>query len=341
MRRTLLLAFALAVAPAVHAGLGLTEIAGPDADHPVTVFYPTAQADQPVQLGPFNLQVARNAVPLRGNGRLVVLSHGSGGNALTYTELARRLVDAGFVVASPLHEGDNYRTTSDAGPVAWRRRPLEITRAIDTMGRDPRFGPLLALDKVGVHGMSAGGHTTLTLAGGRWSPSVLLRHCETRLDEDFTSCAGPSTLLKGDAFDTIKRTVTLGILRSRLDDTRWYAHTDARIAAAVAEVPFAADFDMASLASPPIPLGIVQAGQDRWLAPRFHSGQVLAACAACERLADEPTAGHASFLSPQVPPEALSGLLRTLLTDPPGFDRARVAPVHARITGFFTRHLAP
>jgi predicted dienelactone hydrolase len=33
--------------------------------------------------------------------------------------------------------------------------------------------------------MSAGGHTALSFAGGRWSPAQLRRHCEAHLAEDF------------------------------------------------------------------------------------------------------------------------------------------------------------
>ena len=42
----------------------------------------------------------------------------------------------------------------------------------------------ISLDKVGMYGMSAGGHTALSLAGGRWSPSLLKAHCEAHIAED-------------------------------------------------------------------------------------------------------------------------------------------------------------
>jgi hypothetical protein len=109
------------------------------------------------------------------------------------------------------------------------------------------------------------------------------------------------------------------------------------VAAVVAGVPFSADFDMASLAAPPVPLGLVTAGQDRWLIPRFHGDRVLAACTACERVAALPHAGHGALLSPL--PPGLTGLAGDLLNDPPGFDRAEMAEVDRRITAFFAKHL--
>ena len=116
-------------------------------------------------------------------------------------------------------------------------------------------------------------------------------------------------------------------------------HEDPRIVAVVAAVPAAAIIDMASLAKPRVPLGLVTASKDRWLLPRFHSDRVLAACTGCEHLADLPTGGHGAYLSPL--PPVFDGVLGEMMNDPPGFDRVLVAPAHARITAFFTRHLLP
>lgn len=57
------------------------------------------------------------------------------------------------VVAIPEHRGDNWHETDDAGPESWKRRPKEISRAIDAVSRAARFGPLVNTDKVGVHGV--------------------------------------------------------------------------------------------------------------------------------------------------------------------------------------------
>ena len=169
------LTLAAAIATPTHAGMGQGQLPGIQGDGPVTLFYPTAEADQVVRRGPFTLQLAPGAEPARGNGRLVVLSHGSGGAPWVHTDLARALVQAGYVVAMPEHRGDNSRDTSEPGPVSWKLRPLEVSRAIDAVGASPRLAPLLALDRVGVAGQSAGGHTALSLAGGVWSPAQIGR----------------------------------------------------------------------------------------------------------------------------------------------------------------------
>lgn len=337
-----LLACALAFAAAcVQAGVGLTQLPGVQGDGPVTVFYPSQAGDQSVQQGPFTIQLAPQGEPQRGNGRLVVISHGSGGNPWVHSDLARTLVRAGFVVAMPQHHADHAQDPSRPGPESWKLRPAEVSRAIDAVAADPRFAPMLVLDKVGMYGMSAGGHTALSLAGGRWSPAQLRRHCEAHIADDFQTCVGLATRLRSDVLDGIRKTVALAIIRRRLDDEAWHTHADPRIRAVVAGVPFAADFDAGSLAAPRVPLALVVARQDRWLAPRFHSDRVLAACKGCEVLADMPAAGHGALLSPPPPLDRLGELAAELLRDPPGFDRSALPEVDARISAFFTRHLLP
>ncbi len=327
------------MALAAQAAVGVAELPGLAGDGPVTVFYPTSGTVQALKRGPFTIQAAENAAPVAGNGRLVVVSHGSGGSAWTYSDLARALVEAGFVVAMPLHRGDNYADMSEVGPPSWRRRPAEVSRAIDAMARDARFATLLRLDKVGMYGMSAGGHTALTLAGGRWSPAVLARHCEAHISDDFATCVGLSTSLKGDMFDGTRKTISLWVISWRLSDATWQTYSDPRVKAVVAGVPFAADFDFASLATPRVPLGLVIAGKDIWLTPRFHVGAVRAACKACELVADIPNGGHGALLSPM--PPGLTGRLAELINDPPGFDRGVLPEVDRKIAAFFSRHLLP
>jgi len=333
-----LLAAALAVlAAGAQAAVGLTEIDGKDVR--VTVYYPSGSEAQPLKRGPFTFHVALQGAPVRGNGRLVVISHGSGGSPWVHSDLARALVEGGFAVAIPEHRGDNYKDPSSAGPESWKRRPAEVSRSIDAVGQDPRFAPLLALERVGMYGMSAGGHTALSLAGGRWSPAQLRDHCEAHIAEDFYTCVGLAARLNGDFLDGFKKTAAMAVIRWRFGDAAWYTYTEPRIAAVVAAVPYAVDFDPASLAAPRVPLALVTARQDKWLIPRFHSDRVLQACAGCERLGDFPDGGHGALLSPL--PPGLSGLAADLLNDPPGFDRSALTEVDRKIVAFFAKHLLP
>ncbi len=341
MRNCFITSLLLLAAACAQAGMGFTELAGLPGDGPVTVYYPTAGEGQRVQRGPFALQLDPQGPPVRGNGRLVVISHGSGGSPWTYTDLARTLVDDGFIVALPRHRGDNHTDPSSPGPDSWKQRPAEVSRAIDAVARDSRFAPLLALDKVGMYGMSAGGHTALSLAGGRWSPAQFAKHCEANIADDFQTCVGLMTRLTGGMFDGLKKTVAVAVIGQKFSDVGWQVHTDPRIRAVVAGVPLAADFDMDSLAAPRVPLGLVTARQDKWLIPRFHSDRVLQACKNCELVAELPTGGHGALLAPPPPADALSKLAQDLLLDPPGFDRSVLPAVDRQITAFMRKHLLP
>ena len=337
MSRALLGALLFFAVFLARAGTGVDEVQGLDGDGPVTVFYPTAAEDKPLQRGPFTFSLAWQGKPARGNSRLVVISHGSGGSPWVYADLARTLAGAGFVVALPVHRGDNFKDASQAGPESWQRRPAEVSRAIDAVSRDGRFAELLKTDKVGVYGMSAGGHTALTLAGGRWSRAGFARFCDAHIAEDFPACAGLLTRLKGNFLDAWKIATFRTFINWRFSDPTPQAYRDPRVKAVVAGVPYAADFDMASFASLEAPLGLVTADRDKWLVPRFHSGAVLKACKQCELVAEIKGGGHGALLSPY--PPGLPEIAAELMDDPPGFDRKTLPEVDRRITAFFVRHL--
>ena len=326
---------------AAEAATGLAEIQGSHGlELVVAVFYPTQAEGPPVQRGQFSLPLVEQAPPARGNGRLVVISHGSPSNPWMNADLAIALTRAGFIVAAPWHLRDNSNDSSDAGPVSWTRRPHEMSAAIDAVLADPRFGPLLVPERMGAYGMSAGGLTVLTLAGGRWSPSALREHCLAHLEEDFVTCVGPTTTsLNGDSLDRIKLSLARWVIGWKLDDLSFYGHTDTRIAAVVAGVPHAAAFDPATLVAPRVPLGLITARKDIWLVPRFHGLAVVEACIGCEWLADLAEGGHGALLSPQPKRE---GRIAELVNDPVGFDRATQVPaMNARVVDFFKRQLLP
>ena len=324
--------------PAAQAATGVTVLPAGATDGPITVFYPTAATAMPTQRGPFTVNIAVGGPPERGNGRLIVVSHGSGASAWVYNDLAQHLVASGFIVAVPEHAGDNWHDHSKIGPQSWKLRPLEVSRAIDAITRDDHFAPLVDAQRVGVWGMSAGGHTALALAGGRWSPARLLSHCEAHLADDFAACTGAASTLKGDGWDGLKKMIAMPLIRWHLrGDEAWYGHTDPRIQAIVAGVPVAADFDLATLAKPLVPLGLIQAERDLWLVPKFHSGAVIEACKPCELLASLPTAGHGALLA--LLPSDNPPRIQRLVADPPGFNRAELPALYGRISAFFNKHL--
>lgn len=329
----------LASAAALAQGMGYRSLRQRDGGI-LTLFYPSAGPEIAMKRGPFTLTVIPDGQLVPGNEHLIVISHGSGGSPWVHADLARALVLSGFTVAIPTHQGDNYLDASEPGPPSWRRRPREISDAIDLIAAQAPLAAGLRLDAVGVFGGSAGGHTVLSLAGGVWSDARFRDHCDQHLQEDFSSCVGFTTLQRGDLLDGIKRWVARSVIDWRFSDATPQRAEDPRVRAAVAMVPFAADFDPASLARPRIPLGLVIAEKDVNQIPRFHALAVRSACGAnCELVMDLPDAGHGSMLSP-IPPFQPGSIADRLLSDPDGFDRQRDIPeLNARIVEFFERHL--
>ena len=305
-----------------------------------TVFYPSNEIEARVKKGPFELSWASNASASRGNGRLIVISHGSGGSPWVHTDVARVLVKRGFVVALPQHRGDNNLDHSNPGPSSWALRPMEVSQAIDAVSAYQPLSPFLSLDAVGIFGGSAGGHTALSLAGGEWSPSRFRDHCKQNIERDFSSCVGFITRLRGNWFDSVKVWLAKRIISWRFSDDDLHSYVDPRIKASVAMVPFAADFVPQSLTKPQIPLGLIIAGRDVNQVPSFHVEAILKACQPhCEVVMNLPEAGHGAMLSP-IPPFESGSIESRLLSDPASFNRSEnIAQLHELIADFFARYL--
>lgn len=348
-----LLAIGLA-SPALptRAQVGLSELRL--ADLPVTLVYPTAAIASPQAMGPITIEVARDAAPIPGRHRLVVMSHGTGGSVGVDHALAATLARAGFVVAQPLHAGDNFRDQSQAGPVAFHQRPLEVSRVIDALANDPAWSARLSLDQVGVHGMSAGGVTGLALAGAQWRLLDLVRHCERALEADLGFCLQGAKDPAKRAERSAQFAAVRGVPDAHLPEVMKVVHggltptgaapdprPDPRIAAVTLAVPVAAPFTAESLARVRIPVGLVRADQDQVLVPRFHTDHVLASCRSCTLLADLPGAGHFDVLWPWPPAVArqvAEGQVRGGEVNP-SFDPSLRQAAHDRIAAFHRRHL--
>jgi predicted dienelactone hydrolase len=342
-----------ATLPTAHAQVGFAQVLADDL--PVTLVYPTAQPAVAHAQGPFVLHVAPSA-PLQPppagqtRRRVVVLSHGTGGSPLADHELAATLARAGFVVAQPLHRGDNHLDTSLAGPESWKLRPGEITRALDALAAHPAWGPQLALERVGVHGMSAGGATALVMAGASWRLLDLVRHCQAHMEEDpgFCFTGVPDAAQQRARRESYER--ARGVPETFLPASLTAVHgaregstdlPDPRVAAVTVAVPVATLFPEAQLRRVRLPVGVVSAGRDTWLLPRFHSERLLLHCARCETLAHLAGAGHMDLLGPW--PADLAAAVAAKQTrggwPEAGFDPAQRRAAFDAMAAFFQREL--
>ncbi len=353
-RRILFAMAAAAVLTPAAAQVGMTQIQSGGLS--VTLVYPTLLAATPQAIGPFPVVVALDSPPAPrndgGTGRrsLIVLSHGTGGSPLADHQLAATLARAGFVVAQPLHQGDNHLDSSRAGPDAWQSRPREITRTLDALAAHPQWNRLLDVDRVGVHGMSAGGATALTMAGAGWRVLDLVNHCHTHLDDDPGFCFNglPDPQRQNERRASFER--ARGVPESYLPAFLTTVHgaglgsrPDARVVAVTVSVPVAALFSEASLQGIRVPVGVISAGRDTMLLPRFHSDRLLRHCGACEPIAHLAGAGHMDLLGPWPAALALAAAAQQARggMPEPGFDGELRQKAFDGVAVFYQRQLRP
>jgi predicted dienelactone hydrolase len=308
---------------------------------PITIWYPSKAPETPRTMGAFAFNAAWDAPAERGNGALVILSHGSGGSAMTYDDMARVLVDAGFVVACPEHSGDNWQDQSKTGPASWQIRPAEVSRTIDRIMVDARIAPYLQPGRVGIYGMSAGGLTALAFSGATWSLDRLVKHCADHFDEDAGMCAFRELAAShgkpdNETLQHSKAEYTMGA-KSGMVDPKEYGANDSRVKAVVAAVPVTAVIDPGSLRAPLVPTALIAAEHDQVLAPKWHVLSVAKSCPTCVTLDTLRGGGHLSILSPL--PAIVAKDLGPWAQDPAGFDRMSLPLLYKKIAQFFLDHL--
>lgn len=108
---------------------------------------------------------------------LILLSHGSGGNAVGLGWLSAGLAARGAIVLAVNHPGS---TTGDSS--AWRSLDLgaragDLSAALDQVLADPAFAASIDPEKIYAVGFSLGGSTALGLGGARFDGAVQRANC--------------------------------------------------------------------------------------------------------------------------------------------------------------------
>jgi predicted dienelactone hydrolase len=294
----------------------------------VALYYPTSAPARAVPMGPFTVTAAIGAEPEAAFKGLIVLSHGTGGTELGHSSLAQALAQGGYLVAALRHPGDNWQDTSlRDGPGAARyfvQRPLQVSQVIDAVLQDPLWKGRIASDsrgpRIGAVGHSAGGYTVLALAGGQPDRARLAAHCTTDRANDPIFCGVARTLPPAMPAGAAVAPAVPSI-------------NDPRVRAVVALAPLGVPFTAASLAGITVPTLLVQAEQDRYLVPRFHSGWIARNMPQAQQV-NVPGAWHFVFMdTPSTPLPSPDG---DIGADPPGFDRAAFLEQLGRsLTAFF------
>lgn len=159
------------------------DVAHRDVPLPLHIWYPAARAagDVPELLGQnalfYGHYVLRDA-PLPPSAPVVILSHGSGGNAVQMGWLASHIANLGFIVVATNHPGTTSRDSLPARTVQIWERPEDLSAMIDWLEARPLDGFEADLNTVVSVGFSLGGHSALAMSGLRASKAQFIAYCE-------------------------------------------------------------------------------------------------------------------------------------------------------------------
>ncbi len=250
---------------------------------------------------------------------MIVISHGNGGDFRSHHDTAKALAQAGFVVATLTHTGDNWRDQSRATDVVGRTRQLSVL--IDHMLTRWEGRGGIDADRIGAFGFSAGGFTVLAAAGGKPDLGRLADHC--RANAGFYDC----------------RLISQHPETMQAQGTPAPFPNDTRIKALVVAAPaLGFTYTREGLAAVTQPVQLWQAVADQILPAPFYAEPVRDGLPTSPEYHRIDGAGHFDFLPPCAP--ELAAAAPMICTPTPGFDRAAFHErLNAEVVRFFEAKL--
>lgn len=245
---------------------------------------------------------------------LVVISHGTGGGPAGHIDTAQALARAGFVVAAPMHPGDNFQDDRSVGKPEWiANRARDLSNVIDFMLANWEERARVAPKQVGVFGMSAGATAALVAIGGTPDLGRIAPHCATQ----------PEFVCK--------------IMKAQEPAAQQWVH-DPRIGAAVLTAPgLGFTFAPSGLAQVRVPVQLWVGSEDQTVPYETNGAIVMAQLGRSTDFHRVDGAVHLSFLAPCGP-----GSRPEICQDKAGFDRTAFhQDFNKAVTAFFVRELRP
>ncbi|UXS32480.1 alpha/beta fold hydrolase [Agrobacterium tumefaciens] len=259
MRHSLLAAiviFFTAPAAVAQSAIGFRQIELPDGAGAralaVSFWYPAAPSGKSEVVGEnaafYGLDVQPSAPLLAGARPLVLLSHGFGGSWRNLNWIAGELVQQGYVVAAPDHNGESFTEENATEIVPLWERPRDISRTLTALLDSDQLAGKIDSKRIAVIGHSLGGWTAMELVGARYSAELALRDCHG--EKAPPQCKAPRLLAK------------VGIVGDGKADPRLSMDlSDVRIRAAIAlDLGPASGFLPESLQGVDVPVLVLAAG---------------------------------------------------------------------------------
>lgn len=269
---------------------------------------------------------------------LVVLSHGTGGSALTLAWLGTALAAHGYIAVAVNHPGNNATEPyTPQGFILWWERARDLSTLIDQMLSDSTFSKRIDAKRIAAAGFSLGGYTMIEIAGGITQRSLFLDFCKSPQADNICQAPPefPDLITKiANADEIAKSDPAMQASLQHASDS----YRDPRIRAVFAIAPaIGPAFQPASLRKISIPVAIVAGSADNNV-PIGSSAQFFAREIPHAQLTILPGVGHYTFLFDCA--ETGKRTRPELCTDGQGIDRSAI---HQKAAGlalaFFAKNL--
>lgn len=166
------------------AGYTTSQFTAPHRALPVQthIWFPANDNGEQIQLGKniafHGIPVRAGATPKKGPHPIVLLSHGSGGNAVGIGWIAAHLAEQGMLVIAPNHPGTTSRDSYPDQTIKTWERPQDFSAIIDQL---PSILPSdLNMDttKIAAVGFSLGGYAVLAAGGVQLNKEAYIDYCD-------------------------------------------------------------------------------------------------------------------------------------------------------------------
>ena len=298
----------------------------------IMLWYPTSENAQATQVGPYKMDVAKDAIIEPGNRALIMISHGDGGSHLNHRDTAAYLSKRGYIVAAVLHPHNNFLDNSEEGTLRnLTKRPHHISKAVDIILTQPELTESVDTNRIAIIGHSAGAYTALALSGGVPNSANIRKHC-IKHNDDPVFC----NIFVGSSMFNRNFEIQNGSEGKTIKTT-----SDPRIKAAILMAPVGVLFNgVRSLSDVIIPLLIYRAEKDDILHYPYHATFLQKNLSVESEYIVVKNAGHHAFITPI--PDHMKKKAGKVAIDPDGFDRMLFhTTMNQEIAFFLSKSLSP